>query len=68
MSVFQHICITLEGKDALPDKELYIRWLELSAFLPVMQFSIPPWAYDKEVGSVNVISVLQIEVWKRKKI
>uniref|UniRef100_A0A3B3CGI2 Myogenesis-regulating glycosidase n=1 Tax=Oryzias melastigma TaxID=30732 RepID=A0A3B3CGI2_ORYME len=38
--------------NALPDKELYIRWLELSAFLPVMQFSIPPWAYDKEVVEI----------------
>ena len=33
----------------LPDRELYIRWLELSAFMPAMQFSIPPWAYDDEV-------------------
>lgn len=38
-----------EGKDGLPDRELYIRWLELSAFMPAMQFSIPPWAYDDEV-------------------
>lgn len=34
----------------LPDRELYIRWLELSAFMPAMQFSIPPWAYDNEVS------------------
>ncbi|XP_077323161.1 myogenesis-regulating glycosidase [Lithobates pipiens] len=30
-------------------KELYIRWLELSAFMPSMQFSVPPWFFDKEV-------------------
>ncbi|GCB77337.1 myogenesis-regulating glycosidase [Scyliorhinus torazame] len=37
------------GPDDIPDRELYIRWLELSAFLPAMQFSIPPWLYDAEV-------------------
>ncbi|KAK9522969.1 hypothetical protein VZT92_019403 [Zoarces viviparus] len=29
-----------------------IRWLELSAFMPAMQFSIPPWAYDNEVVQI----------------
>ncbi|KAG7476533.1 hypothetical protein MATL_G00083970 [Megalops atlanticus] len=37
------------GSQRLPDRELYIRWLELSAFMPAMQFSIPPWEYDAEV-------------------
>ena len=32
-----------------PEKELYIRWMELAAFLPVMVFSVPPWYYDDEV-------------------
>ncbi|XP_057686754.1 myogenesis-regulating glycosidase-like [Corythoichthys intestinalis] len=36
----------------LPDRELYIRWLELSAFMPAMQFSIPPWHYDDEVVEI----------------
>eukprot|EP00062_Callorhinchus_milii_P012189 gi/632958960/ref/XP_007895345.1/ PREDICTED: uncharacterized family 31 glucosidase KIAA1161 homolog [Callorhinchus milii] len=36
----------------LPDRELYIRWLELSAFLPAMQFSVPPWLYDSEVLAI----------------
>ncbi|XP_062398869.1 myogenesis-regulating glycosidase-like [Sardina pilchardus] len=40
------------GSMVLPDRELYIRWLELSAFLPSMQFSIPPWAYDEEVVEI----------------
>ncbi|OCT57093.1 myogenesis-regulating glycosidase [Xenopus laevis] len=35
--------------DKIPDRELYIRWLELSAFMPSMQFSVPPWLYDQEV-------------------
>ncbi|KAM6965679.1 myogenesis-regulating glycosidase-like isoform 2-T2 [Aplochiton taeniatus] len=43
---------TAEGKEGLPDRELYIRWLELSAFMPAMQFSIPPWSYDDEVVEI----------------
>nr|XP_039252617.1 myogenesis-regulating glycosidase-like [Styela clava] len=33
----------------LPERELYIRWLEMTAFLPAMQFSISPWQFDDEV-------------------
>lgn len=55
-----HLCCVagdLYSDQGLPDRELYIRWLELSAFMPAMQFSIPPWAYDQEVNnsaSVNL--------------
>ena len=28
-----------------PDAQLFIRWTQLTAFLPTMQFSIPPWHY-----------------------
>ncbi|XP_073807533.1 myogenesis-regulating glycosidase isoform X2 [Danio rerio] len=35
-----------------PDRELYIRWLELSAFMPAMQFSLPPWHFDDEVVNI----------------
>lgn len=51
-SQLDHLCCVvgdLYSNHGLPDRELYIRWLELSAFMPAMQFSIPPWAYDEEV-------------------
>ena len=36
----------------LPNKELYVRWLQLSAFLPVMHFSDPPHSYD--TATINI--------------
>ena len=40
------------GRGEKPDRELYVRWLQLTAFLPVMQFSISPWQYDEEVNEL----------------
>ncbi|XP_002125217.2 myogenesis-regulating glycosidase-like [Ciona intestinalis] len=40
------------NNDNKPSRELYIRWIELSAFLPCMQFSISPWQYDEEVTKI----------------
>lgn len=37
----------------LPDRELYIRWLELTAFLPAMQFSVVPWQFDDETVAIG---------------
>lgn len=37
---------------AYPDKEVYIRWAQVTAFLPSMQFSIPPWHYGDEVDRI----------------
>ncbi|GAB6028996.1 hypothetical protein CHUAL_004785 [Chamberlinius hualienensis] len=44
-----------------PDRELFIRWTELNAFLPVIQFSILPWSYDDEVTEIaaNMIALHQ---------
>ena len=36
-----------------PDRELFIRWLEATALLPSMQFSIVPWQYDEEVVNIS---------------
>lgn len=41
-----------DGNQGLPDRELYIRWLELLAFMPAMEFSIPPWLYDDDVVAI----------------
>ncbi|KAK7494184.1 hypothetical protein BaRGS_00014657 [Batillaria attramentaria] len=38
---------------AYPDRELFIRWLEASALLPALQFSIAPWLYDEEVTNIT---------------
>ena len=41
-----------DGK-TMPDKELFLRWAELSAFLPSMQFSFLPWKYD--ISTVSAV-------------
>ncbi|XP_014668580.1 PREDICTED: uncharacterized family 31 glucosidase KIAA1161-like [Priapulus caudatus] len=41
------------SSSGLPDKELYIRWVEANALLPSLQFSITPWQYgDVEVTRI----------------
>lgn len=42
-----------------PNKELYVRWAQLCAFLPSIQFSIPPWQFNDEVVTI-VRDVLEI--------
>lgn len=37
----------------LPERELYIRWLQLATYLPVMKFSIPPWDYDDQMIEIT---------------
>ncbi|XP_077986184.1 myogenesis-regulating glycosidase-like [Glandiceps talaboti] len=38
----------------MPERELFIRWMQLSAYMPSMQFSISPWQYDKEVALMGL--------------
>ncbi|XP_070532694.1 myogenesis-regulating glycosidase-like [Ptychodera flava] len=33
----------------MPERELFIRWMQLTAYMPSMQFSISPWQYDIDV-------------------
>uniref|UniRef100_UPI00398F62FA SITS-binding protein isoform X2 n=1 Tax=Pristiophorus japonicus TaxID=55135 RepID=UPI00398F62FA len=35
-------------KGFLEDEELFIRWLQIVTFLPVMSFSTPPWAFGED--------------------
>jgi len=37
---------------AAPDRELFTRWTQLTAFLPAMQFSFLPWKYDEETIAI----------------
>ena len=32
-----------------PSRKLYIRWLQVNAFMPALQISFVPWTYDDEV-------------------
>ncbi|XP_060071304.1 myogenesis-regulating glycosidase-like [Ylistrum balloti] len=41
------------GYIGLPDRELYIRWLQANTFLPAMQFSIGPWLFDEAVVNIS---------------
>jgi alpha-glucosidase (family GH31 glycosyl hydrolase) len=36
----------------LPSDELFVRWIEASAFLPIMQFSYFPWNYAEETAEI----------------
>lgn len=35
-----------------PDRELYIRWLQMATFMPVLKFSYVPWDYDNAVVEI----------------
>ena len=47
------------GSGNFPEYELFIRWTQLNAFLPSMQFSIPPWFYN------NITDVKVNEICRR---
>ncbi|XP_006820027.1 myogenesis-regulating glycosidase-like [Saccoglossus kowalevskii] len=39
--------------DGDPDRELFIRWVQLSAYLPVMKFSVCPWEFNSAVIDIT---------------
>ncbi|MCS7222761.1 MAG: glycoside hydrolase family 31 protein [Anaerolineae bacterium] len=41
-----------QGGDQRTEKELFIRWTELSAALPAMRFSLAPWDFDLETEEI----------------
>ena len=34
------------------DKDLFIRWVEAVAFMPIVEYSITPWTYDEETTEI----------------
>ena len=45
-------------------KELYIRWLQLATFLPIMEISYPPWKFDQQtIDHVNYLIHLHKEIY-----
>lgn len=45
------------SNEMVTDDELFIRWLEIVAFLPVLSFQTPPWAsgVDKVTDCLSLI-------------
>lgn len=42
---------TMDTGDPLPTDELMVRWTEVSAFMPLLQFSYYPWNYAEATAS-----------------
>ncbi|XP_058501987.1 SITS-binding protein [Solea solea] len=49
--------------DLVTDEELFIRWLEIVAFLPVISFHTAPWVY----GDAQVINLTQAYIVKHQR-
>jgi len=54
---YYHRWVLLVRSTAWPERELYIRWMEATTLMPVMQFSVVPWHYDDQVSSQFSLSL-----------
>lgn len=48
----------------LPDKELYLRWLQLATFLPVIRFTYLPSKYKDEsvLEMAKILTNLRVKI------
>ncbi|XP_038663258.1 SITS-binding protein isoform X2 [Scyliorhinus canicula] len=46
----------------LADEELFVRWLQVVSFLPVMSFSTPPWAF----GESWIVNLTRSYIYRHK--
>lgn len=37
------------GNFIMPSRELFVRWMQLSSFLPAIRYTVKPWSYDAQV-------------------
>ena len=44
----------MNGNASSPNRELYIRWFQMAAFMPVLKLSYVPWDYDDKVVNIAV--------------
>ena len=44
-------------------KELFIRWTQLTAFMPAMQFGVPPWHFDNQTNEISKRLVVYIPLF-----
>ncbi|XP_041854016.1 SITS-binding protein [Melanotaenia boesemani] len=49
--------------DLVTDEELFVRWLEIAAFLPVISFHTPPWVY----GEDQVLNLTRTYIMKHQR-
>lgn len=45
---YNYILPDIIGGNQKPNKELFIRWLQVNTFMPSLQFSYPPWMFDND--------------------